>query len=448
MSSWICEGIARDGKQHPNQNPPTKHDPYENFGSDCVICCLRKEQVIGSSKPSIKPTHTVAIVGVLTTVLLAGIGGVHWWSSRSCSLITEKRVQGTCYKDLQKASLVVGILTEPESYQSLSNYLKEKLGDDVQPIKIEQSQTYQETRNHIARKEWDLVFAYSPMNSMAANDNGYTWVARMFPQFAPYYKAAIFVRDNSSIKSLNDIKPSHTIALGNFSSASGFYVPIYYLYGSTIKVTMNHKNRDIISMVKEGKVDLGVATYTSIKDDSHLKAIMVSQDIPGSGVYLSPKLSKEDRERIKNVLLEAPPEIQKQANYSKDNEPAWNEIRKIAVKAEAVISCANFNVNPVRIFGCQSSSASATNVPDGTKLKVNSFKLQGDEYVWLTASSANGDIYHLVVDLKTLSGVPNGNTPRTIMGKNIVVSSEVKPKELSQGGKQLLIVNSNQISVL
>jgi phosphate transport system substrate-binding protein len=74
MSSWTCNGVAKDGQQHPNQNPPGSHEPYENFGSDCVICRLTREQVEGGgSKPPVK-----AIASAATFVILAVLGfGAH-----------------------------------------------------------------------------------------------------------------------------------------------------------------------------------------------------------------------------------------------------------------------------------------------------------------------------------------------------------------------------------
>lgn len=80
-SGWICKGIAKDGKQHPNQNPPGEHEPYENFGSDCVICNLEKTQVLGgASSGGALPTKGIAIAAAL--LLAVGIGG--WGATRQC----------------------------------------------------------------------------------------------------------------------------------------------------------------------------------------------------------------------------------------------------------------------------------------------------------------------------------------------------------------------------
>jgi hypothetical protein len=63
---WKCIGVAKDGLQHSNQNPPGLHKPYENFGAKCVICNLKREQVIHKgSKASIKTIVIAFTAGIV-----------------------------------------------------------------------------------------------------------------------------------------------------------------------------------------------------------------------------------------------------------------------------------------------------------------------------------------------------------------------------------------------
>ena len=71
MASWKCDGVPKDGKQYSNQNPPGKHEPYENYGSDCVICGLPREAITGGGKSPAK-----AIAAIITGAFaIAAIGG-------------------------------------------------------------------------------------------------------------------------------------------------------------------------------------------------------------------------------------------------------------------------------------------------------------------------------------------------------------------------------------
>ena len=87
MNSWFCDGIPKDGKQYPNA-PEGGHEPYENYGPDCVICGLPKEAMKGSGKP--KKTEIAGesvqessfpipvIIGVVAIFMIVGGVGLYF----------------------------------------------------------------------------------------------------------------------------------------------------------------------------------------------------------------------------------------------------------------------------------------------------------------------------------------------------------------------------------
>jgi phosphate transport system substrate-binding protein len=78
VKCWTCSGVAKDSQQHPNQKPQGVHAPYDNFGSDCVICNLTREQVLGGG--SKVPAKAVALA--LTASLMAALGAGAWIMTR------------------------------------------------------------------------------------------------------------------------------------------------------------------------------------------------------------------------------------------------------------------------------------------------------------------------------------------------------------------------------
>lgn len=94
-SGWICEGIAKDKKQHPNQSPAGPHEPYENFGTDCVICNLTKAQVQGGGRKAISSAVPVTGIVVGAALLLAAGVGV-WGVTRTCPEGMEKSLFVFC----------------------------------------------------------------------------------------------------------------------------------------------------------------------------------------------------------------------------------------------------------------------------------------------------------------------------------------------------------------
>lgn len=78
---WVCKGVAKDQQTYDNQSPVGPHEPYENFGDDCVLCNLTREQVIGSdSGGGSVPVKPIALGAA--ALLLVGGGG--WYAFKPC----------------------------------------------------------------------------------------------------------------------------------------------------------------------------------------------------------------------------------------------------------------------------------------------------------------------------------------------------------------------------
>ncbi|MBO3458266.1 substrate-binding domain-containing protein [Aetokthonos hydrillicola Thurmond2011] len=92
-NSWKCDGVPKDGKSYASQNPKQKHEPYENFGEECVICGLPKEAIVDGS--STLPGSAIA-VGIIAILALAAVTrGDDIWQSQFC-LKGQQKINGTC----------------------------------------------------------------------------------------------------------------------------------------------------------------------------------------------------------------------------------------------------------------------------------------------------------------------------------------------------------------
>jgi len=262
---------------------------------------------------------------------------------------------------LEATTLTIGILSPPEYYQELSTYLKQQFRNKVQiVIDGNESISYEEVKKRIVNKEWDIAFTLSPMISLAAKKSNYHFIARMFPNNPPYYQATLFTKSNSNIKSINDLKSTSIIAMGDFNSASSFYVPVYDLFGKSLRVDIGHRSKEIKQLVKTGKANIGAAAYEAVASDKDFKIIHLSKAIPGASVYLSPKLSESDRQMITRVLLNAPKNIKEKANYGGGVEYDYSQLIKISQRTEQILKCANFQQNPVNFY-CRHNSPNKEN---------------------------------------------------------------------------------------
>lgn len=259
-------------------------------------------------------------------------------------------------------NITIGIMANVSDYRDLQGYLRENLvpenyidylmGKQIGiSLDGDKSLSYQDIKSRIADKKWDITFARSPMISRFAQKHGYSYLAAMFPGSVSY-KSGIFVRTDSPIKSIDDIKPATVVALGDFSSASSFYMPAYDLYGKVFSLSRQNRNSPW-KKVKAGEAEVGAgAIGDSIqRKDTAIRIIHMSRDIPGSGVYLSPQLGAE-YQKIKQVLLSAPEKFRsaKKANYGDAPEANYQEFDKITERVDSLIECVDFKKNPVKLF--------------------------------------------------------------------------------------------------
>jgi ABC-type phosphate/phosphonate transport system substrate-binding protein len=270
--------------------------------------------------------------------------------TKSPCLKSEKWVNQVCFKDPAKASLTVGILTSPyeklspeEEYNYaifLNKYLKEPLGTQIHDIQIEigNDLSYQSVKDKIRRKEWDIVFAYSPMNSWEAQNSGYVWLARKGFSSQGFYYSVLFTKPNSSIRSIADIQPTTKVALGTTGSASSFHVPIYMLSGKRLTIARTKNHQGVADLVKNGNADVGASLFFgTTKQD--WKIIHRSEKIPIGGVFISPKLSPTDQQQIRQVVQQAPAWIQQKIDIKITPEVSYEGVGKIARKVEELMNC-------------------------------------------------------------------------------------------------------------
>jgi ABC-type phosphate/phosphonate transport system substrate-binding protein len=325
-----------------NPRPP---EPSTGTGEDYENTNIAKNIIKSIGHPK--------IISAFVGLVILGIGIKSW------DYLTKTKIS--------TSTITIGILTSPADYRELGDYLRKELVpanyfDYLQGKQVgiiiegDKSLSYQEVKKRLAAKKWDIVFARSPMISRFSQKQSYSYLAGMFPGSATY-KSGIFVKANSPIRSINDIKSNTVVALGDFS-ASGFYMPVYDLYGKTFsaKIARSESPR---SMVSQGKAEVGtVAIGDQLKpNNSEFRIIHTSRDIPGSGVYLSPQLASQ-HQQIKQVLLAASKSITKKVNYGDVPEPNYTEFDKIIDRVDSMIECVNFEKTPIHLFCDKSANRS------------------------------------------------------------------------------------------
>lgn len=388
----------------------------------------------------------------INLLVLGGILGLFSCSSRDPGKppTLTNSLTSSPHQQIKATTLTIGILSPPKNYQGLADYLKQQFGNKVQiVIDGDENLPYEEARKRMNNKEWDISFPQSPMLSIAAKNNGYTFAARMFPNSPPYYQATIFTKANSPIKSIGDLKPTHTIAMGDFNSASSFYMASYDLYGKTLKVNMGHKSSQIKELVKTGKADVGAAAYIAVKDDKDLKIIHLSKEIPGGNVYLSPNHSETDRQIITKVLLNAPANIRKNAYYGVGEEADYSQLIKISERTEQVLNCAKAKFPGTNFVGsvdfyCPNGKAKSSGKPEISG-KINGWTKKGESESFKLLADKN-KVYEVIIPDNIFNQLPDAPNPITVQGKTVKIIN-VTPQKKGEIN-QLTITAPNQFIVL
>lgn len=384
------------------------------------------------------------LIGLAIAVAVSGGIYTAWEWTKPCPARSEKRIWGKCYRNLQAKPLTIGVAIggPDEDYNPLAGYLRNKLGSQIE---IDLDTPYEKLSDRIARKDWDIAFTRSPIFSIVAEDNRYTGVAVMFPGQPPYYRAALYVGSNSPIQAIADIKPTTTLALGNPESAPTFHLPIYALYGKSLRLDTGYRPREVVEIVKAGKVDVGAGRYEAVKDDPELKIIYVSKAIPGAGVYLSPKLSEADRKRVTDALLNAPSDIQAKANYGNGQIPKYDELRKIISRTETILSCPGLNLN-------SSDFKESVDLFCKKQIQVTTIEGQVEEYTVPTEGTIefkvvtqDKQLYVVLVSRQILNQIPLN--PVFTVDKFVQIK-DVKPQKLPDGTWKVKITKPNQLFIV
>jgi serine/threonine protein kinase len=344
------------------------------------------------------------------------------------------------------------------AYNDLSNYFKtelqERFGKDVSVklhiVNTSEGQSLEEAKQAIKSQKWELAFTAAPMLSAAAVANNYKFAARMSPT-RTQSESVLFVRKDSPIQSLDDLTSDKKIALADFNSAQGFYMPVYDLFGKTLNVDMNNTPRESMEKVRSGQVDVGASVYiSSLKKATDLRVLHVSRAIPLAGVYIAPNLTSQDQKLVADLLLAAPPSIQENARYKAGNALDYTEFLKVVRRVEEITSCTNWQVNPVKLY-CgnvkpPTGTVSTNSSPAGGIVGTTSGYRAFENRIEFTLQGEDRKTYRLVLPRTVLNSDPNLDAPGALNFRKVTIQT-IQPVEV-EGVPELRITAPGQLKVL
>lgn len=217
--------------------------------------------------------------------------------------------------------LTIGAVSYGESDRSMARYspLLDYLEAELKTI-IEFEPTFNEVRalDQIRRGNWSLVFAPPGLAAIAIFEEQYS---PLFPLAGvDEWRAILLVRQDSSIQTIQDFA-GKAIALGQSGSATGYYLPIYELYGLTLaEVRFAPTPQTMLQWIETGEVTAGALSLAELRryhpnvSQSEFRVIDLGSAPPGA-ILAGPTIELNQQEQIRQALKSASPNIIDAAGY-------------------------------------------------------------------------------------------------------------------------------------
>ena len=266
------------------------------------------------------------------------------WLMTACKT-TEKRKQG---------KLTVGVVSyednqSTQQYSIFTDYLS-----GVLKTLVELEPTFNEVKalEQIKRKNWSLVFAPPGLAAIAISEERYL---PLFPlQGVQNTRFVILVRQESPFQKITDLA-NKTVALGQSGSATGYYLPLYNLYGLTLaQVRLSPTPKTILQWIDKGDVAAGALSLSEFEryrlDFKKTKFRIISTgSVPPGAILVAPTVERNQQEQIRKALELASPKIIAASGYIPGAQPPnYQELIKVVNKVRPLTI--NLKNKPVNLY--------------------------------------------------------------------------------------------------
>jgi phosphonate transport system substrate-binding protein len=225
-------------------------------------------------------------------------------------------------KSVSTDKLTIGVVSYGEAevslepYQRFQNYLAEQT-----KIAFELEIAYNELQavQQVESGNWSLVFA-PPGLAVIAGKRGFV---QLFPldDVDKSEHSLIVVLNESPVETLYDLA-NQTVAMGKPGSAAGYYLPLYDLYGLTLKeVKFAPTPETLLEWVDEGTVMAGAISekdfnqYKKKFSTTDFRILHQSKRTIPAGVVLLGVVERGQGEFIRRVMETAPSNLTSDARY-------------------------------------------------------------------------------------------------------------------------------------
>lgn len=252
--------------------------------------------------------------------------------------------------------LVIGVISYGEGESAIARYtdFKSYLGKTIRAhIELEPAFNEKKALERIQNQAWDLVFA--PPGIAAIAISHYKYIP-LFPlQGVNDSRSILVVLNNSPVTSLSQLE-GKIVALGQTGSATGYYLPIYNLYGLTLaKVLFAPTPQTVLQCVAQGKATAGALSLTEFNSyipqfsPTKFRVLHVdAHDVPPGVVLIASHVERTRSEQIRKIMRTAPVSLKDETGYIANAVPDYQYM--IAVVARVRSITPRLQQQPTRLF--------------------------------------------------------------------------------------------------
>ncbi|BAZ46627.1 hypothetical protein NIES4102_36630 [Chondrocystis sp. NIES-4102] len=237
-------------------------------------------------------------------ILLIVIGGCN----SSQEVVVEKHTIGL---------VSYGSESSVKQYAEFEKYLGTKLNSIIE---IEPAYNEVQALEQIKNKKWDLVFAPSGLAAIAISRYNYHPVVPL--EGTNETRSVLVISKNSTFKERSELN-GQAIALGQKGSATGYYLPLYNLYGLRFaKILYAATPEEVLKLINDNQVAVGalsVAEYDYYRrkfQPNQFKVLYLDDHpVPSGAILISDRVELEEQDKIIVALSQTPSFIAASAGF-------------------------------------------------------------------------------------------------------------------------------------
>ena len=203
-------------------------------------------------------------------------------------------------------------------------------------------------------QKWDLVFAAPGLAAIAVSRHRYVPIIPL--EGINNNRSVIVVSQDSDYQDLKDLKGT-VIALGQEGSATGYYLPIYNLYGLVFaEIRFAPTAKTGMQWLESGEVAataLSLAEYNRYRQEIGTNKFRIlhldTHKIPSGAIAVSENVERNQQEQIKQLLVAAPAHIAASAQFlPSESLPSYDYLIKAIERVEPI--AAKIKEKPAKLY--------------------------------------------------------------------------------------------------